>query len=135
MLGFDPLLVLICEVFVQVFQTCLHTEIIKKFPKPIEYIFNTPSHHRVHHGSNRQYWDKNYAGILIIWDRMLGTFEPENETVRYGIDKPINSNNPFTVFLHGIIRLGNKIASTKGFLNKFFCLIKPPGWEPKSIKK
>ncbi|MBO6606712.1 sterol desaturase family protein [Psychroserpens sp.] len=131
MLGFDPILVLLSEVFVQVFQTLLHTEIIKKLPKPIEYLFNTPSHHRVHHGSNRQYWDKNYAGILIIWDRLLGTFEPEVETVRYGIDKPINSNNPIVVFFHGLKRLGHKVINTKGIGNKFLCLIKPPGWEPK----
>lgn len=130
MLGFDPLLVLLAEVFVQVFQTLLHTEIIKKLPKPIEYLFNTPSHHRVHHGSNRQYWDKNYAGILIIWDRMLGTFEPEIETVRYGISEPLNSVNPIKVFLHGIARLSRKMSQTKGIINKFKVLIKPPDWTP-----
>lgn len=85
MLGFNPFLLLASEIFVQTFQAILHTEIIKKLPKPIEYIFNTPSHHRVHHGSNPQYWDKNYAGIFIIWDRMLGTFASEKETVVYGI--------------------------------------------------
>ncbi|NER11846.1 sterol desaturase family protein [Leptobacterium flavescens] len=131
MLGFDPILVLLSEVFVQVFQTLLHTEIIGKFPKPIEYIFNTPSHHRVHHGSNRQYWDKNYAGILIIWDRMLGTFEPEVEKVKYGISEPLKSNNPIKVFLHGISRLFRKIKSVKGIKNKMLVLVKPPDWEPK----
>lgn len=132
MLGFDPILVLLSEVFVQVFQTLLHTEIIGKLTKPVEYIFNTPSHHRVHHGSNRQYWDKNYAGILIIWDRMLGTFEPEVEKVVYGISKPINSNNPITVFFHGITRLYEKIKETKGIKNKLLVLIKPPDWVPES---
>ncbi|MDC8005322.1 sterol desaturase family protein [Aureisphaera galaxeae] len=131
MLGFDPILVLLSEVFVQVFQTLLHTEVIKKFPKPIEYIFNTPSHHRVHHGSNRQYWDKNYAGMLIIWDRMLGTFEPEVEEVRYGIDKPVDSTNPITIFLHGLQRLVKQMKKTEGIGNKLKLLIKPPGWEPK----
>jgi len=130
MLGYDPILVLLAEVFVQVFQTLLHTEIIGKLGKPIEYIFNTPSHHSVHHGSNRQYWDKNYAGILIIWDRMLGTFEPEVETVRYGISEPLNSNNPFKVFLHGIGRLYRKMKGLKGIKNKMLALIKPPDWEP-----
>ncbi len=130
MLGYDPILVLLAEVFVQVFQTLLHTEIIGKLPKPIEYIFNTPSHHRVHHGSNRQYWDKNYAGILIIWDRLLGTFEPEVETVKYGISEPLNSNNPFKVFFHGITRLFKKVNHTKGFVNKILVFIKPPDWEP-----
>lgn len=130
MLGFDPLLILAAEIFVQVFQTLLHTEIIGKLPKPIEKIFNTPSHHRVHHGSNVQYWDKNYAGILIIWDRILGTFEPEVEKVRYGISEPLNSVNPIKVFFHGITRLGKKLNETKGIVNKFKVLIKPPDWTP-----
>jgi len=131
MLGYDPILVLLSEVFVQVFQTLLHTEIIGKFIKPVEFIFNTPSHHRVHHGSNRQYWDKNYGGILIIWDRMFGTFEPEIETVRYGISEPLHSTNPVKVFFHGITRLARKIGSVEGFKNKFLVLIKPPDWIPK----
>lgn len=128
MLGYDPLLVLATEIFVQTFQTILHTEIIKKLPKPIEYIFNTPSHHRVHHGSNRQYWDKNYGGIFIIWDRMLGTFEPEVEKVTYGIDKPINSTNPFIIFFHGIKRFKDKVLAKKGFKNKIKSFIMPPDW-------
>ena len=130
MLGFDPLLVLAAEICVQVFQTLLHTEIIGKLPKPIEYIFNTPSHHRVHHGSNRQYWDKNYAGILIIWDRMLGTFEPEVETVRYGISEPLNSVNPIKVFFHGLTRFYKRFKEIKGFKNKLLLFIKPPDWSP-----
>lgn len=131
LLGFNPFLLLASEIFVQVFQTLLHTEVIGKLPRPFEYIFNTPSHHRVHHGSNRQYWDKNYAGILIIWDRLLGTFEPEKEKVVYGISEPIHSVNPFKVFLHGLSRLGQKINKVKGLKNKFLVLIKPPDWMPK----
>ncbi|MCK8520200.1 sterol desaturase family protein [Aquimarina sp. D1M17] len=131
MLGFDPILVLLSEVFVQVFQTLLHTEIIGKLTKPVEYIFNTPSHHRVHHGSNKQYWDKNYGGILIIWDRLLGTFEPEEEKVIYGISEPLNSTNPIKVFFHGISRLYSKLKKTQGAKNKILILIKPPDWEPK----
>ena len=134
MLGFDPILVLLCEVFVQTFQAILHTEFIGKLPKPIEYIFNTPSHHRVHHGSNRQYWDKNYAGILIIWDRMLGTFEPEKEKVVYGITEPLNSVNPIKVFFHGIYRLFRDMGKVEGLKNKLLILIKPPGWKPSNHK-
>ncbi|WP_299549284.1 sterol desaturase family protein [Seonamhaeicola sp.] len=134
MLGFDPVLVLLSEVFVQVFQTLLHTEIIGKLTKPVEFIFNTPSHHRVHHGSNRQYWDKNYAGILIIWDRMLGTFEPEVEKVKYGISQPINTNNPIIVFFHGISRLFKKMKKVKGFKNKLLVCLKPPDWMPADPK-
>lgn len=134
-LGFDPLLVLLCEVFVQTFQAILHTEIIGRLPRPIEYLFNTPSHHRVHHGSNRQYWDKNYAGILIIWDRMLGTFEPEKEKVVYGISEPLNSVNPIQVFFHGLYRLAYKLQQTKGWKNKLKVLVLPPDWEPRRKKE
>ena len=118
------------EIFVQVYQTALHTELIRKLPSPIEYLFNTPSHHRVHHGSNRQYFDKNYGGVLIVWDRLLGTFEPEREKVIYGVSHPIRSNNPLVVFFHGFPRLYGEIKNVKGFVNKFFLLIKPPGWQP-----
>ncbi|MFC5045390.1 sterol desaturase family protein [Aquimarina hainanensis] len=130
MLGYDPVLVLLSEVFVQVFQTLLHTEIVGKLTKPIEFICNTPSHHRVHHGSNRQYWDKNYGGILIIWDRMLGTFEPEQEKVVYGISEPLNSVNPVIVFFHGLNRFINKLKKIKGCRNKFLAFVKPPDWLP-----
>lgn len=134
MLGYDPILVLLSEVFVQVFQTLLHTEVIGKLTKPVEYIFNTPSHHRVHHGSNKQYWDKNYAGILIIWDRMLGTFEPEKEKVIYGISEPLQSVNPIKVFFHGITRFLQKLSKIDGVKNKLLAFIKPPDWMPKEHK-
>lgn len=130
LLGFNPLLLLASEMFVQTFQAVLHTEIIGKLFKPIEYVFNTPSHHRVHHGSNKQYWDKNYAGILILWDRLLGTFEPEVEKVRYGISEPLNSVNPIKVFFHGVTRFYDKLKHTKGFGNKLLSFIKAPHWMP-----
>ena len=130
-LGFNPLLVFASEIFVQTYQTALHTELIKKAPAPLEYIFNTPSHHRVHHGSNRQYFDKNYGGILILWDRLLGTFTPEKEKVIYGVSQPIESNNPLVVFFHGFPRFYQDMKNIKGFFNKILFLAKPPGWRPK----
>lgn len=130
-LGFNPWLLLAAELFVQTYQAILHTEIIGKLPRPIEFIMNTPSHHRVHHGVNRVYWDKNYAGILIIWDRLFDTFEEENETVRYGVTDPIKSNNPFVVSFHGFTRLYGQMTSAKSFKDKFLYLIKPPGWSHK----
>ena len=130
MLGYDPILVLLSEILVQQFQAILHTEAIRKLPRPVEFLFNTPSHHRVHHGSNVQYWDRNYAGMLIVWDRMFGTFEPEVEQVRYGIYRPINSNNPLVVFLHGLRRLGSKLLATRGTRDRLRVLVKPPDWEP-----
>lgn len=131
-LGFNPMLVFLSEAIVQLYQTFLHTQMVGKLPRPIEAVMNTPSHHRVHHGANKQYCDKNYAGIFIIWDRMFGTFAEEKEEVIYGIGKQINSINPFTVFLHGLYRLGKKIGATKGLKNKLGYLVQPPEWEPKN---
>ena len=113
LLGFNPFVVFFAEAIVQLYQTVLHTEAVKKLPRPIEYLFNTPSHHRVHHGVNRQDWDKNYAGILIIWDRLFGTFEAEQEPVRYGVSEPVNSANPITIFLHGFYRLARDIGASR----------------------
>ncbi len=129
LLGFDPLLVLFAEVIVQEYQTFIHTEAVKKLPRPIEALFNTPSHHRVHHGSNPQYLDKNYGGILIIWDRLFGTFEEEQQQVTYGLVEPINSVNPVVVWLHGVYRLIQKARSAKGPGGKMQAIFAPPEWD------
>ncbi|MBE1285857.1 MAG: sterol desaturase family protein [Rhodobacteraceae bacterium] len=131
MLGFNPLVVFFSEVLVQLYQTALHTETVKKLPRPVEAVMNTPSHHRVHHGSNPQYIDKNYAGIFIIWDRMFGTFEEEREKVVYGVVPPLNSINPVHVFVHGLTKLAGQVWTAKGWRTKLAYLVKPPGWTPK----
>lgn len=129
-LGFNPFLILFAEMLVQLYQTILHTETIGKGPRWFEGLFNTPSHHRVHHGSNPEYIDKNYAGIFIIWDRMFGTFEEERAAVVYGITTPIESVNPIKIFFHGITRLATNIVQTKGIRAKLGRLFLPPDWEP-----
>lgn len=95
-LGFDPNWVVFVVLLNLGLQFFVHTQAVRKLG-PLEWLFNTPSHHRVHHGRNPQYIDKNYAGILIIWDKLFGTFVPEEETVIYGITKPVNSFNPIKV--------------------------------------
>lgn len=135
LLGFNPFVVFFAEMFVQIFQTALHTEWIKKLPRPIEKIFNTPSHHRVHHGSNRKYLDANYAGIFIVWDRMFGTFVEEDEQVIYGLMKPIDSVNPLVAFFHGFWRLGKNVAGAKGIGNKIKYIIATPEWTPNNKNK
>lgn len=130
LLGFNPIVIIFAEGFVQLYQTLLHTEVVKKLPKPIEWLFNTPSHHRVHHGSNPEYIDKNYAGILIIWDRLFGTFAEEKAKVNYGVTEPVNSVNPIKVFFIGITRLMSQINKTPGFTNKLGVIVMPPGWTP-----
>lgn len=131
LLGFNPFVVFFAEMFVQIYQTLLHTETIKKLPKPVEAVMNTPSHHRVHHGSNRPYLDKNYAGIFIIWDKMFGSFANEDEPVIYGLVKPINSVNPLTAFFHGFWRVGKGVKQAKGLKNKWMAFAGPPGWTSK----
>lgn len=95
-MGFDPKWVVFVVLLNLGLQFFVHTQAVKTLG-PIEWFFNTPSHHRVHHGQNPQYIDKNYAGVLIIWDKLFGTFVKEEETVRYGITKPVNSFNPLVV--------------------------------------
>jgi sterol desaturase/sphingolipid hydroxylase (fatty acid hydroxylase superfamily) len=128
MLGFHPAIIFLCEVIVQVYQTLLHTEAVGKFPRPVEAVMNTPSHHRVHHATNRSYLDKNYAGILIIWDRLFGTFAREEETVRYGVYPRINSINPITVFFHGYAKLARQVWHAETWSQRINYLIKPPSW-------
>jgi len=133
LLGFHPLLVVGAEILVQAYQAILHTEAIPKLHRWIEKVFNTPSHHRVHHGSNPQYCDKNYAGIFIIWDRIFGTFEPEADKVIYGITRPLNSVNPIVVFFHGFPRLWAQLRKSRSVRDCCGYLFMPPGWEPGKI--
>ncbi len=100
LMGFHPLVFFIINQIAVLYQFWIHTELIDKMPRPIEYIFVTPSHHRVHHATNGKYLDKNYGSSLIIWDRMFGSFQPEEETPNYGILKPVNSYNPVYLVFH-----------------------------------
>ena len=104
-MGFHPVVFFIVHQVEVLYQFWIHTEYIHKLPKPIEYVFTTPSHHRVHHSTNKQYIDKNYGSTLIIWDRMFGTFEPEVEKPVYGITKPVNSFNPVYLVFHELADL------------------------------
>lgn len=127
-LGFNPFIIFFAEVFVQIYQTLLHTESVKKLPKPIEAIFNTPSHHRVHHATNKQYLDKNYAGIFIIWDKMFGSFAAEKETVSYGVYPRINSVNPLVVFFSGYGKLLYRLWSAPSWSYRVKLLFRSPTW-------
>ncbi len=100
MLGFHPVIFFIANQLEVLYQFWIHTELIRKLPAPIEFIFVTPSHHRVHHGRNPKYIDKNYGSTFIIWDRIFGTFQKEEEQVDYGITTPPNSYNPVYLNFH-----------------------------------
>lgn len=112
-----------------IYQFWIHTKVIKKMPAWFEYIFNTPSHHRVHHGVNDQYLDKNYGGIFIIWDRMFGSFVEETETVRYGIIKPIHSYNWFWINSHGWFETWEAMKTKRTWLGKLRCLFGAPAMD------
>ncbi len=112
------------------YQYWIHTETIDRLPAPIEKVFNTPSHHRVHHGANRQYLDKNYGGILIIWDRLFGTFEPEVRRIKYGLTKNISTHNPLRVAYHEYGAIARDVVSAAGWRNKVGHVLRGPGWKP-----
>ncbi|MFM8650482.1 MAG: sterol desaturase family protein [Actinomycetota bacterium] len=116
------------------YQYWIHTEAIDRLPDPIEKVFNTPSHHRVHHGANPQYLDKNYAGILILWDRMFGTFEPEVRRVRYGITKNIRFANPVKVAYHEMADIAHDVRRSDNWSDRLHYVFDRPGWEPVSSK-
>lgn len=129
-LGFHPVMILMQMSVSLLYQYWIHTELIKKMPKWFEFIFNTPSHHRVHHATNPQYLDRNHAGILIIWDRMFGTFEPEVEKPIYGLTENIETYNPLKVAFHEWIQMFKDAFTSKtSFTNRIKYFLKPPGWK------
>lgn len=129
-LGFHPIMILAQMSISLIYQYWIHTELIIKMPKWFESIFNTPSHHRVHHATNPQYLDRNHAGILIIWDKIFGSFEPEVEKPAYGLVKNIDTFNPVKIAFQEWINLFNDaFMSHTSFMNKLNYFIKPPGWK------
>lgn len=129
-IGFHPVMILMQMSISLLYQYWIHTELITRLPTWFEAIFNTPSHHRVHHATNPQYLDRNHAGIFIIWDKLFGTFEPENEKPVYGLVTNINTHNPIKVAFHEWISMFADFFTQKTTLyNRFQYLIKPPGWK------
>ena len=127
-LGFEPFFVLVAYDVCHFYQVWLHTELIKKLPRPIEYLFNTPSHHRVHHASDLKYLDKNHGGVLIIWDRIFGTFQKEEEHPVYGLTKNYPTSNPVKIVFQGWLELGRKLAKTRSLVTAIKYILYPPGW-------
>lgn len=128
-LGFAPEVVVAASVIVLAYQTWLHTELIGRLG-PLEWVLNTPSHHRVHHGCDAKYLDRNYAGILIIWDRMFGTFQAEEETPRYGLVRDFDSRNPLRVWFSELPGLWADLRAARSLRDVWMRLFAPPGWRP-----
>ncbi|OJJ21990.1 hypothetical protein BKI52_08085 [marine bacterium AO1-C] len=133
-MGFHPAIILLSVALMLMYQFWLHTELIGKmgwFGK----IFNTPSHHRVHHGSDEIYLDKNYGGILIIWDRLFGTFQREEQTPTYGLTTQIESVHPVKVHLFEFQNIAQDLKKAKDFKEATGYLLNKPGWVPEQPTK
>ncbi|MBK8656632.1 MAG: sterol desaturase family protein [Haliscomenobacter sp.] len=129
-LGFDPTQFALVGGFNLLYQFWIHTEHIHRMPSWFEAVFNTPSHHRVHHGRDPKYLDKNYAGVFIVWDRMFGTFKQEEERPHYGVTKPLNSWNPVYANFAHYIDLAGYVRKARTAADALKILFYPPGWLP-----
>ena len=132
LLGFPPAWFAAMSSFDTLYQFWIHTRLIGKLG-PLEWVLNTPSHHRVHHGRNPKYLDKNYAGTLIVWDRMFGTFKAEEEEPVYGLTKPLNSWNPLWANLHVWNDLIRDAWLAPRFIDKLRIWFMPQGWRPEGL--
>ncbi|MBX7243241.1 MAG: sterol desaturase family protein [Bacteroidia bacterium] len=129
LIGFSTKQMIIVAGINLLYQFWIHTELIGKMGF-LELFMNTPSHHRVHHGKNPEYIDKNYAGVFIIWDRMFGTFEPEKAPVVYGVTQSFKSWNPLWANVENLEKISSQWKVTPGFFNKLKVLFLKPGWRP-----
>ena len=137
-IGFDPVMIVFCVFINGYYQFFCHTQTIGKLPRWYEYIFNTPSHHRVHHSRNPKYLDANYAGTLIIWDRMFGTFVAEDpkEPCDYGLVVPMTTLNPLTILFEEYANIFKDICKPGISLKaRFMYLFGPPGWSHDGSRK
>lgn len=128
-IGFDPAAILLAQSISLIYQFWIHTELIDRMG-PLEWIMNTPSHHRVHHGRNVRYLDRNYAGIFIIWDKLFGTFASETEPVDYGLTKNIDTYNPFKIAFHEWASMWRDAKGAGSWRDALAYVVQPPGWSP-----
>ena len=127
-IGFSTGFLILISALDILYQFWIHTPAIRKMPRWFEFIFNTPSHHRVHHGRQEKYLDKNHGGVLIIWDRLFGTFQEEQETPEYGITQPLQSWNPVWANIHHFVFIKKLIQSVKSFRQLIRVFFAPPGF-------
>ena len=131
LLGLDPTIIAVAGVISTLWGVVGHTQIVGKLG-PLEWILNTPSHHRVHHGANAEYIDKNYGNLLIIWDRMFGTFEPEKAKVKYGLVNNVNTFNPIKITFMGWQSMMLDIKKAKNYKEVFSTIFGPPNTRNRS---
>ena len=126
--GFHPAMVLFMQSVSLIYQFWIHTEAIGRLPPWFEAVFNTPSHHRVHHGSDEEYLDRNYAGTLIVWDRLFGSFYTERQTPRYGLTHPVGTDNPLRIAFHEWAGIWRDLRCARSAREVLGCLFAAPGW-------
>jgi len=131
LLGLDPTIIAVAGVISTLWGVIGHTQIVGKLGS-LEWILNTPSHHRVHHGANAEYIDKNYGNLLIIWDRMFGTFEPEKAKVKYGLVNNVNTFNPMKITFMGWQSMMSDIKKAKNYKEVFSTIFGPPNTRNRS---
>ena len=129
LIGFEPHWVMFALSVNLAYQFFIHTQWVGQLPAPIEFIFNTPSHHRAHHGRNPAYIDKNYGGTLIIFDRLFGTFVPESETPDYGLVRQVHSHNPIWLTIHEWVDMIRDMLRPGPLTQRLKHLWAPPEWE------
>lgn len=132
LLGYPPWMIFTMQAVSLTYQFWIHTERIGRLPPWFELVFNTPSHHRVHHGANDIYLDRNYAGILIVWDRIFGTFQGEDEPVRYGLTKNIRTYSPPKVAFHEWAAVWRDVKCARNWRERFGYAFGGPAWRPDS---
>ena len=116
-----------------VYQFFVHTERVGTLWRPVELVLNTPSHHRVHHGSDPEYLDRNYGGILIVWDRLFGTFQPELHRPTYGLTVPVGTFNPLRLQTHEYAAIARDVRAAPTWRDKIGYVFGPPGWRPDPV--
>jgi sterol desaturase/sphingolipid hydroxylase (fatty acid hydroxylase superfamily) len=132
LVGIAPAMIMVSAGLNLVYQYWVHTEAIDRTPLWFEAVFNTPSHHRVHHGSNPEYLDRNYGGILIVWDRLFGTFEPERAPALYGLTKNIETFSLWTIAFHEYATLARDLRDATAWRDRVGILTHGPAWRPRS---
>lgn len=130
LLGVPPWMVFASFSINLIYQFWIHTERIGKLWRPIEFVFNTPSHHRVHHGMDQQYLDKNYGGIFILWDRLFRSFKEENVRPHYGLTKQVDTYNIWTLQTHEYVSIFRDVRRASRWRDKVGYALGPPGWLP-----
>jgi sterol desaturase/sphingolipid hydroxylase (fatty acid hydroxylase superfamily) len=131
-LGFPPIVFVLCLTANTLYQYGIHVRGVRRLG-PLEAVLNTPSHHRVHHGIDPEYIDKNYGGVFIVWDRLFGTFTREEREPAYGTVKPLASFNPFWANVEGFARIASIARRTRRLRDKAWAAFAPPEWMPDDL--